>query len=196
MDITADLGIPAYVAINYRKSGPTQDIIMGFGAHPDARIAINRAITEMNQFIPAILNNDPESRTNYQFGDQAAIQWWETATLDSENYLVPLPNEEVHLNTEQVHISITDQLQKCIHAIESQGLEVLFLNQTRPDIELPVIKAIVPGMRHFWSRLAPGRRMRYPLSWGGSNTLNGGGNESNCYVSLTYESSKCFITSI
>jgi hypothetical protein len=31
------------------------------------------------------------------------------------------------------------------------------LDQTRPDIGLPVVKTIVPGMRHFWPRYAPGR---------------------------------------
>ena len=41
---------------------------------------------------------------------------------------------------------------------------MLVLDQTRPDIGLPVVKVIVPGMRHFWTRYAPGRLYDVPVS--------------------------------
>ena len=37
------------------------------------------------------------------------------------------------------------------------GLDFLVLDQTRPDIDVPVMRVIVPGMRHFYRRFAPGR---------------------------------------
>ena len=40
---------------------------------------------------------------------------------------------------------------------------MLILDQTRPDVELPVIKVIVPGLRHFWARFAPGRLYEVPV---------------------------------
>jgi oxazoline/thiazoline synthase len=45
-------------------------------------------------------------------------------------------------------------------------MEVLVLDQTRPDIGLPVVKVIVPGMRHFWARLGPGRLYDVPVRLG------------------------------
>src|SRR4029077_12321561 len=36
-------------AINARMKGPTQDIVLGFGAHMDVQIGVMRAVTEMNQ---------------------------------------------------------------------------------------------------------------------------------------------------
>jgi ribosomal protein S12 methylthiotransferase accessory factor len=36
-------------------------------------------------------------------------------------------------------------------------MEMLVLDQTRSEIGLPVAKVIVPGLRHFWARFAPGR---------------------------------------
>ena len=48
----------------------------------------------------------------------------------------------------------------------SKGLEVLMLDQTRADVELNVVKVIVPGMRHFWKRLAPGRLYDVPVEMG------------------------------
>jgi ribosomal protein S12 methylthiotransferase accessory factor len=49
---------------------------------------------------------------------------------------------------------------------ESRGMEVLVLDQTRPDVGLPVVKVIVPGMRHFWARLGPGRLYDVPVQLG------------------------------
>ena len=46
------------------------------------------------------------------------------------------------------------------------GLEVLVVDHTRPDVELPVVKVIVPGLRHFWRRLAPGRLYDVPMTLG------------------------------
>ena len=45
-------------------------------------------------------------------------------------------------------------------------MEVLVLNQTRPDIELPAVKVIVPGLRHFWARFGPGRLYDTPVDMG------------------------------
>ena len=45
-------------------------------------------------------------------------------------------------------------------------MEMLVLEQTRPDIALPVVKVIVPGLRHFWARFAPGRLYEVPVTLG------------------------------
>ncbi len=45
-------------------------------------------------------------------------------------------------------------------------MEFLVLDQTRPDIGMPVARVIVPGMRHFWARFAPGRLYDVPVSMG------------------------------
>jgi len=40
------------------------------------------------------------------------------------------------------------------------------MDMTRPDVGLPVAKVIVPGLRHFWARLAPGRLYDVPVTLG------------------------------
>ena len=47
-----------------------------------------------------------------------------------------------------------------------RGMEMLVLDQTRPDIGLPVVKVVVPGLRHFWARFAPGRLFDVPVRLG------------------------------
>jgi ribosomal protein S12 methylthiotransferase accessory factor len=45
-------------------------------------------------------------------------------------------------------------------------MEVLVADQTRPDIDMPVVKVMVPGLRHFWPRFAPGRLYDVPVRLG------------------------------
>jgi ribosomal protein S12 methylthiotransferase accessory factor len=166
LELTSDLGVPAFVAISRRFTGPTEDIMMGFGAHLERNIAINRAITELNQFIPALLNVGPDGRTIYTIQDSEAVRWWTNARLEQETYLTPeegisevdAPKSSYSPNTAGA------MLKQLIAKLESSGYEVLMLDQTRPDIGLPVVKMIVPGLRHFWARFAPGRLYDVPVS--------------------------------
>jgi ribosomal protein S12 methylthiotransferase accessory factor len=57
-------------------------------------------------------------------------------------------------------------LETCMNAIEQQGIELLVLDQTRPDIGLPVVKVLAPGLRHFWPRFGPGRLYDVPVALG------------------------------
>jgi ribosomal protein S12 methylthiotransferase accessory factor len=50
--------------------------------------------------------------------------------------------------------------------VKKRGMELLILDQTRPDVRLPVVKVIIPGMRHFWARFAPGRLYDVPVTLG------------------------------
>ncbi len=54
----------------------------------------------------------------------------------------------------------------CVSIAARLGMETLVLDQTRPDIGLPVVKVMVPGMRHFWKRFGPGRLYDVPVKSG------------------------------
>ncbi len=62
LDITNDLAIPTFVAVSWRNDGGPERIVFGFGAHLDARVAILRALTELNQIVVAAgqARHDPE----------------------------------------------------------------------------------------------------------------------------------------
>ena len=61
---------------------------------------------------------------------------------------------------------LADDLALAQRLVEERGMEFLVLDQTRPDVGLPVAKVIVPGMRHFWGRFAPGRLYDVPVQLG------------------------------
>ena len=51
-------------------------------------------------------------------------------------------------------------------ALSDAGLETWWMDLSRRDIGLPVVRTVVPGLRHFWNRFAPGRLYDVPVSLG------------------------------
>ncbi|MCX4748880.1 TOMM precursor leader peptide-binding protein [Kitasatospora sp. NBC_01287] len=168
LDLTSDFGIPVVVALSRRFDKPAQDIVFGFGAHFDPRIALRRALTEVNQLLPAVVNARPDG-TGYNGGDQAARWWWQQATTGNQSYLLPDPAAAPRRPGDHGYTprrDLLDDLDAILDLTDRHGLEMLVLDQTRPDIGLPVVKVIVPGLRHFWSRFAPGRLFDVPVRLG------------------------------
>ncbi|HEY7594299.1 MAG TPA: TOMM precursor leader peptide-binding protein [Actinophytocola sp.] len=165
LDITSDLGVPAMAAISRRIDGPREDIMFGFGAHLDPRIAVRRAVSELNQLIPAMLGRGDR----YDCDDPDAVRWWREATVAGQPYLVPDAGVAARTPTDYGYVPRTDLLDdvRTVHdRIAAQGMEMLVLDQTRPDVGMPVVKVVVPGMRHMWARFGPGRLYDVPVRLG------------------------------
>ncbi|KYC42525.1 adenylate cyclase [Scytonema hofmannii PCC 7110] len=170
LDITSDLNIPAFAAISYKSKCQVKDIILGFGAHFDPKLAVQRALTEMNQILPAVLTADANGITQYATSAEAPVlDWWKTATLENQPYLIPDKSAVLKKYFDYPYIAtdnFLDDIKLCQQIVEQRGMEMLVLDQTRPDIGLKVVKVIIPGMRHFWKRLAPGRLYDVPVELG------------------------------
>lgn len=169
LDITSDLGIPAFAALSRRCDREVEDIIYGFGAHFDPVIAVTRALTELNQVLPTVISVAPDGSTQYNFFDRLALNWWQTATLANQSYLVPDASVAPKVYSDYDRLSsddLLDDVMACARIVAKHGMEMLVLDQTRPDIGLHVVKVIVPGMRHFWKRLSPGRLYQVPVAMG------------------------------
>lgn len=169
IDISADLGIPCFAAVSRRIDRGTEDLVIGFGAHFDARLALMRALTEVNQFMPAVSKVSPAGETVYWFHDPDAVDWWKHARLAGEPYLAPAPHLPVRVASDYVaheHDELLDDVQRCIATAGRIGSELIVLDQTQPDVGLPVVKVMVPGLRHFWKRFGPGRLFDVPVALG------------------------------
>jgi ribosomal protein S12 methylthiotransferase accessory factor len=169
LDLTADLHIPVFVALSRRTDRRPEEILCGFGAHFDARIALLRAVTELNQMLTWVLTDREGNRlVRESLDDPEALAWLRNATQDNQPYLVPAegPCRAVTDFPESRGTDLRDDVLACQALVERQGLELLVLDQTRPDIGLPVVKVIVPGLRHYWARYAPGRLYDVPVRLG------------------------------
>ena len=170
LDITSDLNIPAFAAITRRTDRQVEDITLGFGAHFDPKLAIQRALTEVNQILPSVLVANADGSTQYPpSADRLALDWWKTATLENQPYLVPDESVAPKMSADYPQVwsnDLLDDVMTCKQIVEKHGMEMLVLDQTRPDIGLKVVKVIVPGMRHWWKRLGSGRLYEVPVQLG------------------------------
>ncbi|MCI0411855.1 TOMM precursor leader peptide-binding protein [bacterium] len=150
LDITSDFEIPCFVALSATKESVRPEFFLGLGAHFDPLIALTRALTEMNQLLLIRL-----------YGGRKESTWRKIA---DESYL--RPNPALPQKAFKNYPRVNGDVKTCIRLARQRGLEILVLDQTRPDVELPVAKTIVPGMRQAWARFAKGRLYDVPVQLG------------------------------
>jgi bacteriocin biosynthesis cyclodehydratase domain-containing protein len=163
LDITSDLGIPTFAAISIGSPGSTT-ACFGFGSHLDARIAVLRALTELNQFLPYL-----ESYERGELAPDADVTGWlREASLIRDPHLAPSSDPPRHADTwpRTWHDDLRDDIRDCVDITTRAGLDFVVLDQTRPDIDLRVVRVIVPGLRHFWPRYGSGRLYEVPVALG------------------------------
>ncbi len=169
LDLTNDLEVPTFAAISKRIDRQPEDIIFGFGTHQHAAIALQRAITEMNQLLPFVAEQNTDGTTRYAYDGVLENKWWQEETVARNRYLLPASAERPRTQGDFAYTqpdAVLDDVQHVVKKAAGLGLEVLVLNQTRPDVGLPVVKVMVPGLRIFWKRLAPGRLYDVPVKMG------------------------------
>ena len=173
LDLTSDLNIPTFVAVSQCGDRDSEDILLGFGSHFDAKIAVSRALTEINQILGVVLPTNADGKTQYaSSAEPLALNWWQTATLQNQPYLVPDKSSSAKVYSDYAQNwsdDLLEDIKRCQQIVEQKGMEMLVLDQTRPDIGLKVVKVIVPGMRHFWKRLGAGRLYDVPVQMGWLN---------------------------
>jgi oxazoline/thiazoline synthase len=161
LDVTSDFGVPTFVAITHWMQNGLENIEFGSGAHFDARVALLRALTELNQFLSIGLMDGGT-------GEKSSLDGTNPLRLQDHPYLTPSNDPAIWkgLGSKFDHPDTREQVMTCLQLAKRAGLDFLVLDQTRPDIEVPVVRVIVPGMRHFYRRFAPGRLYDVPIKLG------------------------------
>lgn len=146
LDLTTDLGIPVCAAVSIGAAAESAHI--GFGAHLDPAIAVTRAVTEANQFLAV---RGKSGVAHNELTDWTFLEPHGSSDLST----VLMPSDDLK----------GDAL-ACVDILRHHELEAIVLDQTREEIGLPVVKVIVPGLRHFRPRFASGRLYDVPLRLG------------------------------
>ena len=162
LDVTSDLGVPTYVAILHWMQNGQENIEFGSGAHFDKRIALLRTLTELNQFLSIGLMGGGT-------GEKPSLDGVTPLRLQEYPFLTPSSNPSAR-RTRAAKFgpldNTRDQVLACVDIARRAGLDFLVLDQTRPDVEVPVVRVIVPGLRHFYRRFGPGRLYDVPVKLG------------------------------
>ena len=120
LDLTNEMGIPCYKAFFIHTKG---GFSRGWGAHLDGKIAINRALCELTS--PYFLSGNYSTKPLTE--DIQRIKKYE----DLPNYSSGNVNNDL-LTLEQLLIM--------------NGLNPIYVNLTKKDIDIPAVRAIIPGM--------------------------------------------------
>jgi ribosomal protein S12 methylthiotransferase accessory factor len=138
-----------------------ENIEFGSGAHFDKRIALLRALTELNQFLSIGLMGGGT-------GEKSSLDGITPLRLEDHPFLTPGGNPTAQ-SEDGVKVPLDNtrgQVDACVNIARRAGLDFLVLDQTRPDVEVPVVRVIVPGLRHFYLRFGPGRLYDVPVKLG------------------------------
>jgi ribosomal protein S12 methylthiotransferase accessory factor len=152
LDVTTDVGIPAFVALAHAEA--SNRYCIGFGCHLEARLGVQRALTECNQLFDAVGPSDKP---------------WGDEPLPQNGFLFPDDRIARRRAGDFPNVQRADlraDITACVDQVARLGLDVLVIDQTRPDIGLHAVKVVVPGLRHFWPRLGPGRLYDVPVRMG------------------------------
>jgi thioglycine synthase len=144
-DITSDLGIPtcAAVADDALLRDPRL-LTIGMGTHTSARIAYLRALTEVAQSRLTQIHGaredtttaDLRTRMGYDRVKRMNRYWFEA---DSEEPFSALPSAD--------HDDFLKDIGAVVSALGKAGMpRVLVADLTRPEIGVPVVRVIVPGL--------------------------------------------------
>jgi bacteriocin biosynthesis cyclodehydratase domain-containing protein len=151
LDITSDFGIPAFAAVSSVARGRAAEYTFGFGAGLDAQRAAEHALSEMNQFLPV---GEDDLRPAF-VGEIGKGEWLRPGASAS---LRNLKQHAGRASGDALH-----DLRTCVEILKRRGLDAFVLDQTRRETGVSVVRMIVPGLRPFWARFAPGRLYDVPV---------------------------------
>ncbi len=163
LDITSDLGVPTYVAMMHWMQDGKENMEFGSGSHFDRRIALLRSLTELSQFLTIGTMGGGGAR-----GDQSTLDGVTPLRVEAYPFLLPAnnPMPPPPLGLDVPLDSVREQVEACVEVASRAGHDFLVLDQTRPDVGVPVVRVLAPGLRHFYKRFAPGRLYDVPVRMG------------------------------
>ncbi len=144
-DITSDIHIPTFNASSVEWV--THDygyLAEGHGTHPDSRIALLRAITEVSQTRAANIQGARDDLRKIKYGEQN--------TDDRRAWQFMPSTKKIEFSQVQTFFNedILDDIKLILSRLKSVGLDqVIIVDLTNPDIGIPVVRAIVPGLETF-----------------------------------------------
>ena len=108
LDVTSDLGIQTFVAVTHWMHNGRENIEFGSGAHFDARIAMLRALTELNQFLSLGLIGGGT-------GEKSSLDGATPLRLQDHPYLTPSGNPmQPEFGSKFGHLDTREQVTACV----------------------------------------------------------------------------------
>jgi ribosomal protein S12 methylthiotransferase accessory factor len=148
-----DIDIPTFVASSIEwVSSSYGYFAKGYGTHPDARIAMIRAITELSQTRAVNIQGarDDLRKIMYKENDEIYKRKWQFMKSTCRDHKC---DENIVMFSEiktYVKRGILDDINLILNRLKKAGLKrVIVVDITDPQIGIPVVRVIVPGLETF-----------------------------------------------
>ena len=144
-DTRSDIAIPTFNASSIEWL--THDygyLVEGHGTHPDARIALLRAITEVSQTRAANIQGARD--------DLRKIKYGENNSDDKRTWQFMPSKNKIQFSQIQTYINrdILQDINMILAQLQQAGLKkAIIVDLTIAEVGIPVVRAIVPGLETF-----------------------------------------------
>lgn len=177
-DLTSDTGIPVVLATVVEHVGPEFPLAhFGLGAHPDAEIAVRRALTEVAQCravdIQAVREDISQpSQPHHPYA--AHTKRKSRVSKNSWYYKASGARRKLGEMCSYTHGDILDDIQLMLDRLRRAGVRrAVVVNLTKPEINIPVVRVLAPGVES-WAGDGGRLGWRAAQHW----RANGGGGAS------------------
>lgn len=144
LDLTSDIGIPVVACLSSFEDG--QSVVAGFSAHPNTLSALRGAFLEMCQMELAqelsLSKLDTLGEDHLQDLDRIWIERF--SSLSVKNFV------QLHESKETVKLiptAVHDPLTAALEMLKTSGNDPFLVNLTRNEIQIPVVKILIPGLQ-------------------------------------------------
>ena len=155
-DITQkDIGISTFVASSVEWITHNYGYFAkGYGTHPDTRIALIRAITEVSQTRAGNIQGarDDLKKIEYRQNDEIFKRKWQFMPASSSSSFRKNSSKTIKFSKIKTYLNkdILDDIKLILNGLKKAGLKkTIVVDLTNPNIGIPVVRAIVPGLETF-----------------------------------------------
>ncbi|EWY37662.1 hypothetical protein N825_16555 [Skermanella stibiiresistens SB22] len=161
-DVTSDIGVPAFLCAIAGKAPEAGDAELGSGCHPDAGVALSRALTEAAQARTTFIAGSRDDFDPDAWNPDTRAERWHTA----RRWLsVGGSRRDFRAIQSIAGPTVRSDVATVSDRLATVGVgPILYADLTRPEFGLPVVRVVVPGLeaadRGSEGDYLPGRRAR------------------------------------
>ena len=152
-DITQeDIGLPTFVASSVEWLNHDYGYFAkGYGSHPDANVALVRAILESSQTRAVNIQGarDDLKKAHYKENDEIYKRKWQffpTSSLNGKNRNM----KDIREIKSYTHSDVLDDIKLILNRLKKARLKrAIVVDLTNPNLGIPVVRVIVPGLETF-----------------------------------------------
>jgi ribosomal protein S12 methylthiotransferase accessory factor len=159
-DVTSDVDVPTFLSLIWDAGSSDGHIGLGSGSHPRRDVALMRALTEAAQTRLTYVTGSRDDLDADEFTPAGRLQkrrFAERLLRDSK------PMRDFGATASHVSEALDGQLDRLLERLAAGGiLEVAAVDLTQPDIGIPVVRVVIPGLEcpHDEPGYRPGPRAR------------------------------------